>query len=106
MASAPLVGEDEEVFEVHPRPGEEGRVVVEEEREADDALAARSVVLGDQRLAVPARAEEVIGELRRRPHVSVLELLVARERADEGVKGGHVRRGARPDHEPPRAPAL
>ena len=105
MSPATLVRQDEEVFEVHPRLREEGRVVVEEERKADDTRAARPGVLSDQRFAVPAVAEQVITELLLGPEDCVLQLLVAGELSDEREEGGHVGRDAGPDHDrPPAAP--
>src|SRR5580704_16595081 len=98
VAASPIAGQDEKILEVHPGSGEERRVVVKEEREPDDAPAAGPVVLGDERLAVAAVAEEVFAQLLVRSHVRVLQPFVARELVDESVQGGHVRGQTRANH--------
>ena len=89
-AAAALVGLDEEVFEVEPRPREEGREVGEEERERDHPAGA----LGDQRLGDRPRPEQVRRERLGRDLDQVgqlLELGQAVDQADDGIDVG--RRG-------------
>jgi hypothetical protein len=98
MPASALVGEDEEVFEVQPGTPEEGRVVVKEESEPDDALVSLAV-RGDEGLAEAPFTEEVRAERVFRADVLLLELLVAGKLADEGVERRYVRRLAGADHE-------
>ena len=85
VSPATRVREYEEIFEVHPRLRQKGRVVVEEERKADDSRAAAPAVLGHQRFAVASTAEQVQSELLWGSDVRVFQLLVPCELVNEGV---------------------
>src|SRR3989442_2539307 len=84
-AATAMLGHDEEILEVETRLGEEGRERVKKESEADRL----AVVICDQRLRVAPFAEE----MSRQPFLChdhfVLELLVAREPADQLRDQGH-----------------
>jgi hypothetical protein len=82
---------DEEVLQVEPRRGQEGRVVVEEEREGDRA----AVHLREEDLGVGPRAEEMRAEPLRAARHLVGQTLVLREAADQAEDVVDVgRRGA------------
>ena len=86
VAAAALLRADIKILEVKAGPAEEGRVIVEEEREAD----AFAVVLGEDDLGVAAWSEQALAQaLFRRRHF-VLELLEPRQVADEAEYVGDV----------------
>src|SRR5258708_15112708 len=78
-AAASLLGDHEQVLQVHPRPAEERREVVEEQCEAHRSL----IVHGQQDLRVCPLTEQARREQVLRHHHLVLELLVAREPANQ-----------------------
>src|SRR2546428_1598176 len=92
-AATAMLGHDEEILEVETRLGEEGRERVKKESEADRL----AVVICDQRLRVAPFAEEMSRQLFLCHDHFVLELLVAREAADQLRDQGHVLQLAGPN---------
>src|SRR2546426_794846 len=92
-AATAMLGHDEEILEIETRLGEEGRERVKKEREADRL----AVVICDQRLRVAPLAEEMSRQLFLCHDHFVLELLVAREAADQLRDQGHVLQLAGPN---------
>ena len=84
---APVLGEDEEVFQVEAWFAKERGVVVKVEREGADL----PTVLFDQRHFRPrVGAEEVLAQVLLRADDLVLQSLVARQGADEGEESERV----------------
>ena len=78
-AVSPVRGLDEEILEVETRRRPEGRVVVEEEREADRPSAR----LRDERLGIPPRPEEMLAQRGGGAYDLGRQPLVGREFADQ-----------------------
>src|SRR2546427_9326297 len=92
-AATAMLGHDEEILEIETRLGEEGRERVKKESEAD-RLAG---VICDHRLPVAPFPEVMSRQLFLCHDHFVLELLVAREAADQLRDQGHVLQLAGPN---------
>src|SRR2546427_379668 len=92
-AGAARLGQHEEIFQVEGRLAQERRVGEEVEGQADGAAVAPA----DQRVEVRAPAEPVAADGGGGDDALALELLVAREAADQLADDGCVARGAAAD---------
>src|SRR5262249_55947962 len=91
-ASPALVRLDEQILQVQAGGGPEGRVVVEEECEADGA----PVALAEEYLGVGPRSEEMLMEGLPGPGHLRAQMLVGRERADQPEDVVEMGRRGRP----------